>query len=105
MNLRKSLLKNGIASLINKVIKIADQLLLVPFFISAWGTAFYGEWLTLTIIPSIIGFSDLGFGTAAANFFILKFLGNKKQEAANISKSGFLSIHIIIFSTYIYWFN
>lgn len=98
MTLKKNLLKNGLATLINKGIKIAEQLLLVPFFISAWGAAYYGEWLTLTIIPSIIGFSDLGFGTAAANSFVLKYAGNYKQEAANVSKSGFLSINIIVIS-------
>ena len=91
-------MKNGVASLINKVIKIAEQLLLVPFFISAWGTAFYGEFLTLTIIPTVIGLSDLGFGTAASNSFILKYAADEKQEAANISKSGFLTLHIIIVS-------
>lgn len=96
MALKKNLLKNGFATLINKGIKIAEQLLLVPFFITAWGAAYYGEWLTLTIVPSIIAFSDLGFGTAAANSFILKYAGNEKQEAANIAKSGFLAINIIV---------
>ena len=96
MSVKKNLLKNGLASLINKGIKVAEQLLLVPFFISAWGPAFYGEWLTLTIIPSVIGFSDLGFGTAASNSFILKYAADEKQTAANISKSGFFSINIIV---------
>jgi O-antigen/teichoic acid export membrane protein len=98
MSLKKNLLKNGFATLINRGIKIAEQLLLVPFFITAWGVAYYGEWLTLTIIPSIIGFSDLGFGTAASNSFILKYAANEKQDAANISKSGFLSVNIIVVS-------
>lgn len=98
MSLKQNLLKNGFAILIQKGIKISEQLLLVPFFIAAWGAAYYGEWLTLTIIPSIIGFSDLGFGTAASNSFILKYVGNEKQEASNISKSGFFSINIIVIS-------
>lgn len=101
MSIKKNLLKNGLASAFQKVIKIAEQLLLVPFFISAWGAAYYGEWLTLTIIPTIIGFSDLGFGTSACNFFILKYASDDKQGAANISKSGFLSVHIIVFATII----
>jgi O-antigen/teichoic acid export membrane protein len=96
MSLKKNIFNNGFATLINKGIKIAEQLLLVPFFITAWGAAYYGEWLTLTIIPSIIGFSDLGFGTAASNSFILKYAANEKLEAANISKSGYLSINIIV---------
>jgi O-antigen/teichoic acid export membrane protein len=98
MSLKKNILKNGLATLINKGIRIAEQLLLVPFFISAWGAAYYGEWLTLTIIPTIIGFSDLGFGTAASNSFILNYAANKKQEAANTAKSGFFAINIIIVS-------
>jgi O-antigen/teichoic acid export membrane protein len=96
LSLKKNLLKNGLASAVQKIIKIAEQLLLIPFFISAWGAAYYGEWLTLTIIPTIIAFSDLGFGTAACNSFILKYAAGDKQGAANISKSGFLSIHSIV---------
>lgn len=96
MSLKKNILKNGFATVINQGIKVAEQLLLVPFFITAWGAAYYGEWLTLTIIPSIIAFSDLGFGTAACNSFILNYAANQKQEAANVSKSGFISISIII---------
>lgn len=96
MSLKKNIFKNSFATLINKGIKIAEQLMLVPFFITAWGAAYYGEWLTLTIIPSIIGFSDLGFGTAASNSFILKYACGNKQKAANISKSGFFSVHVIV---------
>lgn len=99
MTLRKNLFKNGIASTLQKIIRILEQLLLIPFFITAWGAAYYGEWLTLTIIPSIIGFSDLGFGTAASNSFILKYASNDRQGASNIAKSGFLSISIIVFSS------
>ncbi|MDD4969957.1 MAG: oligosaccharide flippase family protein [Paludibacter sp.] len=96
MSVKKKLLQNGLASAIQKVIKISEQLLLVPFFITTWGAAYYGEWITLTIIPTIIGFSDLGFGTAAANSFVLKYASDDKQGASNIAKSGFLSITFII---------
>jgi len=96
MSQKKRLFHNGIATAIQKVLLIAQQLLLVPFFIKAWGAAYYGEWLTLTIIPTIIGFSDLGFGTAAANSFILKYAAGDTQGAANIAKSGFLSIGLIV---------
>jgi O-antigen/teichoic acid export membrane protein len=96
MSQKKRLFHNGIATAIQKGILIAQQLLLVPFFIKVWGAAYYGEWLTLTIIPTIIGFSDLGFGTAAANSFILKYAAGDKQGAANIAKSGFLSIGLIV---------
>ncbi|MGY6648131.1 lipopolysaccharide biosynthesis protein [Wenyingzhuangia sp. IMCC45574] len=44
--------------------------------------------MTLTIIPSVFAFSDLGFGSAAANSFVLAYASGDKQKAANIRKSG-----------------
>lgn len=73
MSLKKNLLKNGLATVFQKLIRVFEQLALVPFFISAWGAAYYGEWLTLTIFPTIIGLSDLGIGSAAANTFVLRY--------------------------------
>ncbi|WP_297983177.1 MATE family efflux transporter [uncultured Chryseobacterium sp.] len=77
---------------------MAEQLLLVPFFITAWGTEYYGEWLTLTIIPSVLGFSDFGFGTAAANTFVLRYASGDKQGAANIAKAGNRIINLVVLS-------
>lgn len=95
-SLKRSLVKNGIASAADKGVRILDQLLLVPFFLSAWGAAYYGEWITLTIIPSVLSFSELGFGTAAANTFVLRYAAGDKQGAANISKSGFIIISVMV---------
>ena len=96
MTLKKRLFQNGMASIFQKGVKVLEQLFLVPFFISAWGAAYYGEWLTLTIIPSVIAFSDLGFGTAAGNSFVLSYASGDKQKAANISKTGFLIISLMV---------
>lgn len=96
MSLKSNLLKNGIASILQKGIRILEQLFLVPFFITAWGAAYYGEWLTLTIIPSIIAFSDFGFGTAAANSFVLSYAAGDHQKAANINKTGLMVITLMI---------
>jgi len=96
MSLKNRLLKNGLASVFQKGVRVLEQLFLVPFFLTAWGAAYYGEWLTLTIIPSVIAFSDLGFGTAAANSFVLNYAAGKKQRAANISKTGMYIITIMV---------
>jgi len=96
MSLKNNLLKNGIASGIQKGVRVLEQLLLVPFFITAWGAAYYGEWLTLTIIPSMLAFSDLGFGSAAANSLVLRYASGDKQGAANIAKSGLFIITIMV---------
>lgn len=91
-NIAKGIIGNGLAQITLKVIRVMEQLLLVPFFLLAWGDAYYGEWLTLSIIPSILGFTDLGIGAAAGNTFVLAYTGNNKQHAANIRKSGIVII-------------
>ena len=96
MSLKRRLLNNGLASIFQKGVRVLEQLFLVPFFISAWGAAYYGEWLTLTIIPSIIGFSGLGFGTAAANSFVLNYASGDKKRAANTSVTGMYIITVMI---------
>jgi len=96
MSVKKKIINNGIASTLQKGVKVAEQLLLVPFFISAWGAAYYGEWLTLTIIPTMLGFSDMGFGSAAANSYVLNYASGNKQKAADIAKNGFFTITLII---------
>ncbi|MBD0850773.1 lipopolysaccharide biosynthesis protein [Maribacter arenosus] len=96
MTLKKRLLSNGLASVFQKGVRVLEQLLLVPFFITSWGAAYYGEWLTLTIIPSVIAFSDLGFGTAAANSFVLRYAAGESQKAANINKTGMYIITIMV---------
>ena len=96
MSLKKRVLSNGLASIFQKGVRVLEQLFLVPFFISAWGAAYYGEWLTLTIIPSVIAFSNLGFGSAAANSFVLSYAADRKQEAADISKTGTYIITVMV---------
>lgn len=98
MSLKNRILSNGLASILQKLIRVLEQLFLVPFFITAWGAAYYGEWLTLTIIPSVIAFSDLGFGTASANSFVLNYAAGKKQVASNINRTGMTIISIMVIS-------
>lgn len=96
MSVKKNILRNGIATVIAKSFKIIEQLLLVPFFISYWGAEYYGEWLTLTIIPSMMAFSDLGFGTSAANRFLLQYASGDKQGAADTSRSAVFLISVVV---------
>jgi O-antigen/teichoic acid export membrane protein len=96
MSLKKNLFKNGVASMLQKIVLILQQLLLVPFFISAWGTEYYGEWLTISIIPSILALTNLGVGSSAANSFVLEYSSGNMKSAANIGVSGFFMITIVI---------
>ena len=91
-NIVKGIIGNGLAQITLKVIRVMEQLLLIPFFLTAWGAAYYGEWVTLSIIPTVLAFSNLGFGTAAGNSFVLAYISGDRQKAADINKSGILVI-------------
>lgn len=95
-NIVKGIIGNGLAQIVLKVIRMLDQLLLIPFFLTSWGVAYYGEWVTLSIIPAILGFSDLGIGTAVGNSFVLAYAAGERQKAADLRKSGFLVISCTI---------
>ncbi|WP_180042662.1 lipopolysaccharide biosynthesis protein [Acinetobacter sp. YH16039] len=88
MSLFKRIVSNGIASTLDKLAKMAEHLLLVPFFIYFWGVDVYGEWLTLMILPTVFALSHLGFGNAVGNTFILEYLGGAKNKAANTLATG-----------------
>ena len=91
-NIVKGIIGNGLAQITMKVIHALDQLLLIPFFLTTWGATYYGEWVTLSIIPAVLGFSDLGIGSAASNSFVLAYVSGKKQQSANLRKSGLVII-------------
>ena len=97
MSVVRGIFNNGIANIAQKIVRILDQLLLVPFFLTAWGAEYYGEWLTLSIVPSVLAFSDLGFGSAVSNGFVLAYAAGNKQQAANLYKSVFTTDYYSIF--------
>ena len=90
--LAKGIIGHGLAQITLKVIRVLEQLLLIPFFLSAWGAAYYGEWITLSIIPTVLTFTNLGFGSAVSNSFVLAYTGGDKQKAADINKNGVLVV-------------
>lgn len=90
--LAKGIIGNGLAQITLKVIRVLEQLLLIPFFLTAWGAAYYGEWITLSIIPTVLAFSNFGFGSAVSNSFVLAYTGGDKQKAADINKNGILVV-------------
>ena len=96
MAIRKNVFLNGLGQLGNSVVHTVDQLLMVPFFLMKWGAAYYGEWLTLSIIPTVLGYTDLGFATAISNKFVLSYSNDDKQEAANVLKTGIAVITLVI---------
>jgi O-antigen/teichoic acid export membrane protein len=102
MSVKKNLIKNGIATGFLRLTVVLEQLLLVPFFIKAWGTHYYGEWLTLTIIPTMMAYANLGLGSAAGNIFVLRYASGDFKNARNAAWAGFVMIvTTLLFSFFI----
>lgn len=66
-NITTRILKGSIAQGFNLIARIAEQLLLVPVFLSTWSTALYGEWLLISAVPVYFALSDFGFVSAGSN--------------------------------------
>ncbi len=56
----RSVLLNLSFSVAGQVVGVAGQLLMVPFFLRAWGAALYGDWLTLSALSSYLTLTDMG---------------------------------------------
>jgi len=89
MSLKSNLLKNGLATGLQKLVLIAQQFVLVPFYLATWGVDYYGQWLTLSAIPTIIGLSNAGLGSAAANTFVIHLAAKEYVKAKNVYRAGF----------------
>lgn len=96
MSLRRQLVLNSGAVLLQKGIIALQHLLLVPFFIASWGAAVYGEWLTLSAVPAALAFCNLGLGSAAANTFVLRFLDGDVNGAQRAMRAGQLLLTVVV---------
>lgn len=64
--MEKKISKNLVGYSYSQGITIASQLLIVPFFVTAWGIHQYGEWLIIIGIPSTLALMELGVSQASA---------------------------------------
>ncbi|EPL60516.1 polysaccharide biosynthesis protein [Stutzerimonas stutzeri B1SMN1] len=64
--LRKKIFRNLSGYAYSQGITLAAQILVVPFFLMAWGVQQYGEWLVLTGVPMFLALMELGVAQASA---------------------------------------
>ncbi len=62
---------------------IVAQIVVVPFFLAAWGVRQYGEWLVLTSIPMFLALMELGVAQASAT---RASLASGSQDKASINR-------------------
>lgn len=92
MSVRKRFLHGFAASTLGPVVTIVAQIVSVPIFLHAWGVKLYGEWLILAAIPTYLAFSDIGFGSVAANDMTMRVAANDRPGALETFQSSWLLI-------------
>lgn len=72
------------------------QIVMVPLLIRLWGADCYGEWLTLSAIPSFLAMSNLGLGTAASIQIGIETASGEKQQAWSL----FVSTSVLMLTVF-----
>lgn len=76
---------------VNALIQFAG----IPLLLKFWGVEYYGEWLLLFTIPSYVGMSDMGLGTATTSELSMLVQGGKAVQASEILRNSFWFILLV----------
>jgi len=85
--LRKRVAYGLLSNVFGKVVVAISQLIGVPIFLHFWGKEMYGEWLLLNALPTYLGLSDMGFGSAAGNEMTILESQGKRGEVIETFQS------------------
>src|SRR5258708_5733675 len=77
---RRRLAVNYFFQLLNQLVRICEQLLLVPLYLAAWGTEVYKDWVVLYAIMTFLTSCNFGTETYFGNRFI-EFVARGDREA------------------------
>jgi O-antigen/teichoic acid export membrane protein len=92
--------KTVAAQMYNQILVVAQQLLLAPLLVRAWGIETYGVWLLLSAIPNYLSVSDFGFTMVAKNEMTIRLARKEQETAVEIYQSVFvmlLGISLVVF--------
>lgn len=71
--------RNIVANFFGIGVKLFNQLLLVPFYISFWNIDLYGDWIVISAISSFFSMSDIGLNSVTSNQFTISYAGDRSQ--------------------------
>lgn len=69
-------------NILARLIRAAEQFLLIPVLLTVWGTEQYGEWIVLVSIAAFATVANLGIGHAALSDIVLCHANGEKDQAA-----------------------
>ncbi len=78
---RRRLILGFVSNWVSRMAGSIIQLVQVPVFLSYWSKDLYGDWLLVNAIPSYLSFSNIGFGSVAANEMTM-MMGREDRDGA-----------------------
>lgn len=75
------------ANLLGKLWVVLGQGLTVPVLLSVWGPRNYGIWLMLCVVPTYVGLSDFGIGSAASVLMTQMIARAEQRNALTVFRS------------------
>jgi O-antigen/teichoic acid export membrane protein len=76
--------------------RFAEQLLLVPLLLAAWGPERYGEWVALTSIALMVQVANFGIGHAGFSDIVLRFGSGDAGGAARSFVTAIVLITAVV---------
>lgn len=83
---------NGVA----RVMRIAEQLLLIPLLLAAWGVERFGEWIVLTSIAVFATLANLGVGQAARSDIVIRYASGDSEGASRAHFTSLLLLTLLV---------
>jgi len=78
------------------VVIFAQQVLLVPLFLHAWGPKLYGDWLTLMAASAVLGLIDGGLNAYFSNRLLVAWSRGEREDFFRALRVGMAHYAIIL---------
>jgi O-antigen/teichoic acid export membrane protein len=90
-----------LASVLSQFVNAAQTYLLVPLYVSAWGSEKYGHWLALTALATYIGLVDLGGQMSVGNRLATAFAQGRERDFVETLQRGLSVIGALAFGAWL----
>ena len=87
-----ALLGNGFV----RVVRISEQIFLIPILLAAWGAVQFGEWMALTSVASFAYLANLGIGQAALSDIVMRYSSGDREGASRSFVTAVMLITVAI---------
>ena len=84
---KRRLVWSFFSNTVSRLSQTAIQFVQVYVFLKFWNPSLYGEWLILNSIPTVLTFSNSGFGTVAGNDMTMLVAGGDQPSALRVFES------------------